>query len=42
MYKLLIADDDEIICQGLGNCIPWESHGIQVTELVYDGEMALK
>lgn len=42
MYKLLIADDDEIICRGLGRCIDWEQFGIQVVGMVYDGEMALK
>ena len=42
MYKLLIADDDEIICRGIGKCIDWESHRIQVIGMVYDGEMALK
>ncbi|HIU76291.1 MAG TPA: response regulator [Candidatus Pelethocola excrementipullorum] len=41
MYKLLIADDDEIICKGLGTCIPWEKHGIQVVGMVHDGELAL-
>lgn len=42
MYKLLIADDDEIICRGLGTCIPWEAQGIQVIGMVFDGEMALE
>ena len=42
MYKLLIADDDEIICRGLGTCIPWEENNIEITGLVYDGEMALE
>lgn len=42
MYKLLIADDDEIICRGLEKCIPWEEYGIEVTAAVCDGEMALK
>lgn len=42
MYKLLIADDDEIICRGLGSCILWEQHGVSVSGLAYDGEMALE
>lgn len=42
MYKLLIADDDEIICRGLGSCIDWSKYGIEVIGMVYDGEMALK
>lgn len=42
MYKLLIVDDDEVICRGLGSCIPWKEHGIQSVHLAYDGEMALE
>lgn len=42
MYKLLIVDDDEIVCRGLGRCIPWTQMGIKVVGLVYDGEMALE
>lgn len=42
MYKLLIVDDDEIICRGLGTCIAWEEYDIQVVGLAYDGEMALE
>ena len=42
MYKLLIVDDDEVICRGLGSCIPWKEYGIQNVHLAYDGEMALE
>ena len=42
MYKLLIADDDEIICRGLGECINWQEQGIEVIDMVYDGERALE
>lgn len=42
MYKLLIVDDDEVICRGLGSCIPWKEYGIQNVQLAYDGEMALE
>lgn len=42
MYKLLIADDDEIICRGLGTCIPWDKYGIQIAGMVHDGELALE
>lgn len=42
MYKLLIADDDEIICQGLSRCIPWREHNIEIVSAVCDGETALK
>lgn len=42
MYKLLIVDDDEIICRGLGTCIAWEKYNVQVIGLAYDGEKALE
>jgi two-component system response regulator YesN len=42
LYKLLIVDDDEIICRGLGSCINWQEYGIQVIGMLYDGEMALE
>lgn len=42
MYKLLIVDDDEIICKGLGCCISWEQYDIQIAGLAFDGEMALE
>lgn len=42
MYKLLIADDDEIICKGLGSCIAWSDYDVEVIGMVYDGEMALE
>lgn len=42
MYKLLIADDDEIICRGLGQCIDWEKWGIEIVGNAFDGEMALE
>lgn len=42
MYKLLIVDDDEIICRGLRTCIAWEEHEIFVVGMAYDGETALE
>lgn len=42
MYKLLIADDDEIICRGLGQCIDWKKYGIEIVGNAFDGEMALE
>ncbi len=42
MIKILIADDDEIICQGLSTCIQWDKHDIEVVGAVYDGEVALE
>lgn len=42
MYKILIADDDEIICRGLATCIDWKKQDVQVVGTAYDGEMALE
>lgn len=42
MYKLLIVDDDEIICRGLATCIPWQNHEMEVIDTANDGEMALE
>ncbi|WP_027628861.1 response regulator [Ruminiclostridium cellobioparum] len=42
MNKLLIADDDEIICRGLSKCIDWEKYGLDIVGAVYDGEVALQ
>lgn len=42
MYKLLIADDDEIICRGLAECIDWKKLDVQVAGTANDGEMALE
>ena len=42
MYKLIIADDDEIICNGLARVIDWKSAGVQVVATAFDGEEALK
>lgn len=41
MIKLLIVDDDEIICRGIATCIDWEAHDIKVVGTVYDGELGL-
>lgn len=42
MYKLLIADDEAIICGGLCHTINWGSIGVEVTATALDGEEALK
>lgn len=41
MYKLLIVDDDEIICQGLARCIDWQQAGIGRCDTAYNGREAL-
>lgn len=42
MYKVFIADDEEIICMGISKTVDWESLDCQVVGLAYDGEEALK
>lgn len=42
MIKLMIVDDDEVICNGLAACVDWESHDIRVSDTAFDGEMALE
>ncbi|MDD9268965.1 response regulator [Paenibacillus sp. GCM10023248] len=39
--KLLIVDDEPIICQGLRETIHWESIGVEVVGEAYDGYEAL-
>lgn len=41
MYKLVVADDDEIICQGLARSIDWAAQEIELVGVAYDGEEAL-
>lgn len=38
MYRLVIADDEKRIRQGLKNIIDWEDLGFEVTELFSDGQ----
>ena len=42
MYKVMIAEDEEFILEGIANLIDWESFGIQVTHLAVNGQEALK
>lgn len=39
--KLLIVDDEPIICQGLKMTIPWQGLNVEVIGEAYDGEEAL-
>lgn len=41
MQKVVIADDDEILLQGLMTLVPWEKTGVEVVAGVTDGEKAL-
>ena len=38
MYRLIIADDERIVLNGIKNTIDWESLGIQVVAWAQDGE----
>lgn len=38
MYKLIIADDEKRIRQGLKNIVDWESLGFEVSEMFSDGQ----
>ncbi|WP_374717269.1 response regulator transcription factor [Geobacillus thermodenitrificans] len=40
-YKILIVDDEPIICQGLSQTIPWENYDIEVVGAVYNGKEAI-
>jgi two-component system response regulator YesN len=40
--RMLIVDDEPIICQGLRQTIPWETIGVEVVGEAYDGEEALQ
>ncbi|QMV44712.1 response regulator [Cohnella cholangitidis] len=40
--KLLIVDDEPIICEGLRYTIDWERLGVHVVGVAYDGEEALR
>lgn len=42
MYRLLIVDDDEIICRGIAECIDWTPLNIGVVDCAFDGELALE
>ena len=42
MYKLLIADDESIILNGIKNCIDWKSLEIEVVATAADGAQTLE
>lgn len=42
MFRLVIADDDEILLEGLSRAFDWENLGIEVVAGVLDGEKALQ
>jgi len=42
LYKVLVADDESIILNGIKNCIDWGSLGMEVVATASDGEQALE
>ena len=42
MYKVLIADDEWMIREGVKNLIPWEHYGFEVASLACNGKDALE
>ena len=42
MYKLIIADDERRIRQGLKNIVDWESLGFQVVDIFSDGQEVIE
>lgn len=42
MYQLLIVDDEQAICEGIKEILPWEEYGIEVIGFAFDGREALK
>lgn len=41
-YKLLICDDEQIICDGLCHLVQWQSLGFEVAALCHDGASVLE
>ncbi len=42
MYKVLIVDDEEIICQGIASVIQWENYGFNLIGTAENGAEALQ
>ncbi|WP_117170085.1 response regulator transcription factor [Paraliobacillus sediminis] len=40
-FKVLIVDDEPIICRGLTQTIPWENHDVEVIGVAHDGQDAI-
>jgi two-component system, response regulator YesN len=41
-FKMLIVDDEPIICRGLQQTIPWDEYRVEVVDLAYDGAEAIQ
>ncbi|HBM81667.1 MAG: response regulator [Clostridiales bacterium] len=42
MYRLIIVDDEETICEGLCKIVNWKSFGYEVVQVFNDGKSALE
>lgn len=42
MLKMIIADDEEIVREGLSSVIPWHDYGVEIIGLAEDGEEAYR
>ena len=41
-YKLLIVDDEPIICRGLQMTVPWSDYQVEVADIAFDGQDAIQ
>lgn len=41
-FKMLIVDDEAIICRGLKDTIPWAEYNIEVADVAHDGITAIQ
>ncbi|WP_082799517.1 response regulator transcription factor [Neobacillus niacini] len=41
-FKMLIVDDEPIICRGLQQTIPWDEYMVEVVDLAYEGAEAIQ
>lgn len=42
MYRVMIADDEDIIVTGLSKLLPWQKYNCEIAAVAGDGETALK
>lgn len=42
IIRMIIVDDEPIICEGLKKTIEWSQLGIEIADVAYDGEQALQ
>lgn len=41
MYRVLLADDEEIIREGVRRAVPWDTLGLTLAAVAEDGAQAL-